>query len=131
MMGRSTHIPLMPTGLKRVNPKSTGLAKKPAQFRQIPIDPAKPFADIGLRLKWHRGLLGVDQAAFVAPLPSVKRTAYSNWEAGSTRLSLTGALEIRETYGLSLDFMYEGMADTLPSSLRADWRERLRVRYSR
>jgi transcriptional regulator with XRE-family HTH domain len=84
----------------------------------------KPYADIGHRLRWHRDLLGVDQAVFVAKLPSVKRQAYSNWESGSTRLSLNGALEIRRAYGLSLDFMYEGIADTLPMSLRQAWLDR-------
>ena len=84
----------------------------------------KPYADIAERLRWHRDLLGMDQSEFVRRLPSVSRQAYSNWESGSTRLSLNGALEIRRAYGLSLDFMYEGIADTLPMTLRQAWLDR-------
>lgn len=89
-----------------------------------------PYADIAERLRWHRNLEGLTQEAYAARL-GVKRSAYSLWEAGSHRLSLDGALALRKTFGLSLDFMYEGNDDTLPMTLRRAWRERPEVKASR
>lgn len=54
----------------------------------------------------------------------VKRSALSLWEAGTHRLSLDGALALRSKYGLSLDFMYEGIDDALPMTLRNAWRDK-------
>lgn len=84
---------------------------------------SKPFADIAERLAWHRGLLGLSQEDYAAKI-NFKRSAYSLWEAGSHRLSLDGALALRNKWGLSLDFMYEGIDDALPMTLRNAWRER-------
>ncbi|WP_423815370.1 helix-turn-helix transcriptional regulator [Pseudooceanicola nitratireducens] len=85
----------------------------------------KPFADIAARLRWHRELLGLSQAEYAERI-NTKRSAYSLWEAGSHRLSLNGALTIRRTFGLSLDFMYEGIDDALPMTLRNAWLDRPR-----
>lgn len=83
----------------------------------------KPFADIAERLVWHRNLMGMSQEEYAAKI-NFKRSAYSLWEAGSHRLSLDGALALRKRWGLALDFMYEGMDDALPMTLRNAWRER-------
>lgn len=83
----------------------------------------KPFGDIALRLRWHRNLEGLTQAQYGAKIGQ-KRATINNWESGDYRLSLDGALAIRKTYGLSLDFMYEGIDDALPMTLRAAWRDR-------
>lgn len=82
-----------------------------------------PFGDIATRLLWHRETMGMTQADYAASF-GFKRAAYSLWEAGSHRLSLDGALAIRRKYGLSLDFMYEGIDDALPMTLRNAWRDR-------
>lgn len=82
-----------------------------------------PFTDIAERLSWHRALMGLSQADYAASI-GFKRSAYSLWEAGSHRLSLDGALALRKRYGLSLDFMYEGIDDALPMTLRNAWRDR-------
>lgn len=113
----------MPTFLEYVKPTETGFIQKTfaRKIAAMPTAPDKPYSDIGERLRWHRELMGKDQAQYVAPLKSVKRSAYSNWEVGSSRLSLNGALEISETYGLSLDFLYRGNADTLSLALRNAW----------
>jgi transcriptional regulator with XRE-family HTH domain len=84
---------------------------------------SKPYADIAERLVWHRGMLGLSQEDYAAKI-NFKRSAYSLWEAGSHRLSLDGALALRSKWGLSLDFMYEGIDDALPMTLRNAWRER-------
>jgi DNA-binding XRE family transcriptional regulator len=93
-------------------------------------DVARPFPDISDRLSWHRELLGLTQEEYAAKL-GMKRARYGLWEAGTHRLSLDGALAIRRTFGLSLDFMYEGIDDALPMTLRNAWRERPAVNASR
>jgi len=90
----------------------------------------RPFGDIADRLIWHRTFEGLDQKAY-AERAGLKRAQLSNWETGSYRLSLDGALALRATYGLSLDFIYAGNAETLPMTLRAAWLERPAVRASR
>lgn len=87
-------------------------------------DKPRPFADIAERLKWHREtILGLKQDDYAKTI-GVKRPAYSLWEAGTHRLSLDGALALRNKYGLSMDFMYEGIDDALPMTLRNAWHER-------
>lgn len=83
----------------------------------------RPFSDIAERIKWHRESLRLTQDQYAAKI-GVKRSALSLWEAGTHRLSLDGALAIRSKYGLSLDFMYEGIDDALPMTLRNAWLDR-------
>lgn len=83
----------------------------------------KPFGDIAARLRWHRDLMGLTQKDYAERIGQ-KRAALNNWESGDYRLSLDGALALRRTYGLSLDFMYEGIDDALPMTLRKAWSER-------
>ncbi|MCG7574876.1 helix-turn-helix domain-containing protein [Phaeobacter sp. CNT1-3] len=86
-------------------------------------DNEKPFSDIAARLKWHRALEGLNQADY-ASKAGLKRAQLNNWESGDYRLSLDGALALRDTYGLSLDFLYVGIADALPMTLRKAWIDR-------
>ena len=83
----------------------------------------RPYQDIAARIKWHRDLMGLKQTEYAASI-NTKRGALSLWEAGTHRLSLDGALALRTKYGLSLDFMYEGIDDALPMTLRNAWRDR-------
>lgn len=83
----------------------------------------RPYSDIAERLKWHRSTVGLSQEDYAASI-GVKRSAFSLWEAGTHRLSLDGALALRSKYALSLDFMYEGIDDALPMTLRNAWRDR-------
>lgn len=84
----------------------------------------RPFADIAARIRWHREIImNMTQDAYASSI-GVKRPAFSLWEAGTHRLSLDGALALRTKYGLSLDFMYEGIDDALPMTLRNAWRDR-------
>lgn len=92
--------------------------------RRMDKSKPRPYADIAERLKWHReDVLGLKQAEYAESI-GVKRSALSLWEAGTHRLSLDGALALRNKYGLSLDFMYEGVDDALPMTLRNAWGER-------
>lgn len=83
----------------------------------------KPFGEIAMRLRWHRELLGLTQKEYAEKIGQ-KRATLNNWESGDYRLSLDGALALRKTYGLSLDFMYEGIDDALPMTLRNAWIDR-------
>ena len=84
----------------------------------------KPFADIAQRIVWHRQAIeGMTQKEYAAKI-GVKRATLNNWESGQYRLSIDGALALRRTYGLSLDFMYEGIDDALPMTLRRAWRDK-------
>lgn len=94
------------------------------------VDVSKPYADIAERIAWHRALLGLDQVTY-ATKAGLKRTQLSNWESGSTRLSLDGALRLRQTYGLSLDFMFAGNVEALDMTLRSAWMDKPRVNHSK
>ena len=87
----------------------------------------RPFGDISGRLIWHREevehLTQKDDAGKIG----VKRSTLNNWESGEYRLSLDGALAIRDSYGLSHDFLYLGCDDELPLSLRQAWRNQLLI----
>jgi transcriptional regulator with XRE-family HTH domain len=93
-------------------------------------DETRPFADIAERLRWHRDIEGLDQHQY-ARRAGITRSTLNNWESGTYRLSVDGALALRRTYGLSLDFMYEGIDDALPMTLRRAWRERPDVSASK
>lgn len=90
----------------------------------------QPYADIAARIKWHRSLEQMNQAAY-AKKAGIKRSQLSNWETGAQRVSIDGALALRRTFGLSLDFIYEGMDETLPMALRQALRDSPLVRNSK
>ncbi len=75
---------------------------------------------IGARLKWLRIHIGVSQRKFAASI-DVQPPQYNNWEKGRFIPSLPAALRINEVYGTSLDFIYLGRIDTLPSHLANAW----------
>ena len=83
----------------------------------------RPYADIAERLKWHRSIVGLNQDEYAKSI-GAKRSALSLWEAGTHRMSLNAALDLRSKYDLSLDFMYEGIDDALPMTLRNAWRDK-------
>lgn len=121
----------MPKNLALVKPSDAGLSQKLwlAMLRGMGLD-EKPFGDIAARIRWHRHLEGMDQATYAARA-GLKRSQLSNWESGDYRISLDGARALRKTYGLSLDFIIEGIDDALSMTLRAAWRERPEVNRSK
>jgi DNA-binding XRE family transcriptional regulator len=130
-MGKFAHAATMTKFLSSVK---TG----EAPYRQISChaildgmeDKTRPFADIAARIRWHRALESLDQETY-ARKAGLTRQQLNNWESGSYRLSIDGALALRRTYGLSLDFMYEGIDDALAMTLRRAWRERPEVSASK
>ena len=77
----------------------------------------KPFSDQAERIIWHRNLLGLTQTEY-GEKAGLKRAAINNYESGDFQIGLAAARALRNTYGLSLDFIYEGVADALPMNLR-------------
>lgn len=118
------HSPTMTNKLSFVKTRESvlGQISCPRIIEDMNLD-EKPFGDIAARLRWHRDLMGLTQKDYAERIGQ-KRAALNNWESGDYRLSLDGALALRRTYGLSLDFMYEGIDDALPMTLRKAWSER-------
>ncbi|WIY24240.1 helix-turn-helix transcriptional regulator [Parasedimentitalea psychrophila] len=77
----------------------------------------RKFSDIAQRLVWHRKLTGLTQLEY-ATKAGLKRAQLNNWENGDYRISVDGALALRETYGMPLDFIYLGDQNALPMALR-------------
>ena len=77
----------------------------------------KPYYDTAARIRWHRNLLGITQAEY-AEKAGLNRAQLNNWESGDFQVGLAGARKLRNTYGLSLDFIYEGEAQALDMTLR-------------
>jgi len=77
----------------------------------------RPYSDISARIVWHRNLLGLTQAQY-AERAGLKRSQLNNWETGNYQIGLAAARALRKTYGLSLDFIYEGVDDALDMTLR-------------
>lgn len=89
-----------------------------------------PFADIAARIKWHRSVEGLNQADYAARA-GITRSQLSNWESGQQRISTDGALALRDTYGLSLDFIFAGSVAALDMTLRAALRDNPLVNASK
>lgn len=126
MDGALVHTPIKPTYLATSSANQASLLNPLARKILARMDPLKPrpYADIAERLKWHREeIVKMTQDEYASSIGH-KRAALSLWEAGTHRLSLDGALALRTRYGLSLDFMYEGIDDALPMTLRNAWRDR-------
>jgi transcriptional regulator with XRE-family HTH domain len=76
---------------------------------------ARKHADIGKRLLWSRlaiqgdGELQQDYATRAR----IHRTLYSEWEKGTRRITLEGALKLCKTYNLSLDWIYRDRIGTI------------------
>jgi DNA-binding XRE family transcriptional regulator len=125
------HERIMPSNLARVKTSECRLPQISWHGTlQRMADAEKPYADIAERIRWHRSLLGLEQKEY-AEKANLKRSQLSNWESGDYRLSLDGARALRITYGLSLDFMFEGIDDALSMTLRMAWRDRPAVKSSK
>lgn len=79
----------------------------------------KTYSDVAARIRWHRELLGLTQKEY-AEKAGLKRAQLNNWESGDFQVGLAGARALRKTYGLSLDFIYEGDEQALDMTLRKE-----------
>jgi transcriptional regulator with XRE-family HTH domain len=78
---------------------------------------------VARRLTAIRESLGMT-ATEMASLMNVSKSAYSAWERGVGRLSLNGALRLKEKVGVPLDFIYFGEVAALPANRIKDWASR-------
>lgn len=84
------------------------MAKKPTPQR-----PSWDPESIGARLMQARQALGMTQAQ-MADQAGIARNAYNQWERGVERPSLGLALQLCDTFGLTLDWIYRGDPSGLP-----------------
>lgn len=78
--------------------------------------------EIGRRLLWLRERFSMTQADFADSIDMAEKR-YANWENGNARLSLNGALVIREAYEIPLDFLFLGRREYLRADLMRSWDE--------
>ena len=97
-----------------------------AQNERMP----KQYQDIADRLIEVREILGMNQVQF-ARKAKLGARRLNNWETGRYRISLNGALRLRETYGLPLDFIYCGSVDMLPNKIASALASSPRDNHSR
>ena len=91
----------------------------------------KPFADIAARLRVILDVNGINNTEFARSL-GLKPSATSNWLTGASRISIDGALLVRDRYGVPLDFTYcGGSVDKLPSKMHEAWLSSPRVTHSK
>jgi DNA-binding XRE family transcriptional regulator len=122
-MSDCLHVQVMPYGMAKRKPYFLQSRHEAWQDTVPAMNSDAPFAEIAERIRWHRELVALRQIDY-AKKAGIQRSALANWESGQQRVSLDGGLALRRTYGLSLDFIFEGIADTLPMSLRQAWIDR-------
>jgi len=74
------------------------------------------YSDIAHRLRAVRAFYDLPSQIF-ADHAGVPPKSYSQWESGAFRISIGGAIKLREKYGISLDFIFLGSIDTLPAKI--------------
>lgn len=71
---------------------------------------------VAARLKRVREVLGLTKKEFAERAGMTEQT-YGPFENGKRELSLNAAKKLRKRYGLSLEFMYFGKIDDLPTRI--------------
>ncbi|QOL80050.1 helix-turn-helix domain-containing protein [Pseudooceanicola spongiae] len=71
---------------------------------------------VAARLKRVREILRLEKKEF-AERAGLSMQTYGPFEGGTRDLSLQSAKRLRKTYGLSLEFLYFGMTDDLPTRI--------------
>lgn len=75
----------------------------------------KPIA-VAARLQKAREIIGLSKRDF-AERAGMSEQVYGPFENGKRPLSLQAAKKLRKTYSLSLEFMYFGKTDDLPTRI--------------
>ncbi len=76
----------------------------------------RPYAEIGERVRLAIKFLGMGQGEFADHIGHA-RPPVSRWVNGVDRISLKGALAIRQETGFTMDWLYFGDEATLPHRL--------------
>lgn len=80
------------------------------------VDQEDKAEAVGARLKRVREIMGLTKKEF-AERAQLSEQVYGPFENARRELSLTAAKKLRRTYGLSLEFMYFGKIDDLPTRI--------------
>jgi transcriptional regulator with XRE-family HTH domain len=75
--------------------------------------PLESVTEIAQRLALTRRASGLGQAAWCR-FVGIEPTTWNNYEQGTRRISLEQALKVCTATGVSLDWIYRGLADRLP-----------------
>lgn len=92
------------------------LLTHPLYFSLMPNDDDDSPAAVGSRLRAVRDVLELSKREFGAKA-GLSEQVYGAYENGKRNLSLESAKKIRKAYSLSLEFMYFGNMDDLPTRL--------------
>lgn len=74
-------------------------------------------------MRWHREMYECMQQKEYSDRAGVGRTTLAAWETGDKRVSVDGAVRLRDAYGISLDWLYLADDNNLPSAIRQAWRK--------
>ena len=81
-------------------------------------------AGVALRLSLTRSALGLDQASFASGA-GIKKSTYNQYENGVNMPNLEAATRLRDTYRLTLDWIYLGddgaLSNKLATTINALW----------
>lgn len=90
-----------------------------------PVRQAAPMSGVGInavevgrRLRATRRALGFKRQSEIADLLGCNRSNWVAYEKGDRVLPPRFALELLHRYGVTLDFIYAGREDALPTDLR-------------
>ncbi len=85
---------------------------------------ADEIVEIGRRLRRTREAMKLNQAMFCR-LVGIQQQAWNNYERGLRRISLDQALRVCKVTGVSLDWIYRGIAAGLPVNIINGLQEQL------
>ena len=74
--------------------------------------------DVGRRLETIRAATGLDRKSFAATI-GVDPSSYTKIAKGEKPLNIDMGVSVAATWGVSLDFIYLGRLDRLPSGMAA------------
>ncbi|MQY41511.1 helix-turn-helix domain-containing protein [Epibacterium sp. SM1969] len=72
---------------------------------------------VSARLKRARLILGFEKKTDFADYVGISKQAYGAFENGNRDLTLHAAKKLRKKFGLTLEFLYFGRTDDLPSRI--------------
>ncbi|WP_315759176.1 MULTISPECIES: helix-turn-helix transcriptional regulator [unclassified Bradyrhizobium] len=90
----------------------------------FPSKMADEIVEIGRRLRRTREAMKLNQAMFCR-LVGIQQQAWNNYERGTRRISLDQALRVCKVTGVSLDWIYRGLAAGLPVNIINGLQEQL------
>lgn len=98
--------------MDRFSTQSQGAGMSDPQLPQL------DFVNVGIRLDAVRIATGLDKGLF-ADTVGIDRSSYSKIIKGEKPLKVDMGFAVAERWGVTLDYLYRGSLDRLPSTLSA------------